>query len=309
MSRSFNNLAVELLTPKPKEVEGLNNSSYFYYYNQLYTKINSLFNFKNLPENWDISYIKDNLFRNGYLGIVELNGSTWPLICGYSGINMYNNPIEIIIANPVLGSFSRKIGENGELLYFNRVAGQFLSVDPLVTRYAVLLRQCDRSLNVSLMNSRVAHVFEGENDAEVASYKKMYDEVSRGKPAVFLKKGTNSLRESNFNFLNVRNTYIGNDVLLTKRTIMNEFLTEIGVNNANTDKRERLNTDEVNANNSEIQTNITQWLDTMKDCIKRINKTLGLNIDVELNKHIYGGEEAQEVELEQSNTALRLSNV
>ena len=73
-------------------------------------------------------------------------------------------------------------------------------------------------------------------------------------------------------FLNVKNTYIGNDLLLTKRSIMNEFLTEIGINNANTDKRERLNSDEVNANNSEVRCTIVRFIDSLNECAKRINE-------------------------------------
>lgn len=73
-------------------------------------------------------------------------------------------------------------------------------------------------------------------------------------------------------FLNVKNTYIGNDLLLTKRSIMNEFLTEIGINNANTDKRERLNSDEVNANNSEVRCTIVRYIDSLNECAKRINE-------------------------------------
>lgn len=121
---------------------------------------------------------------------------------------------------------------------------------------------------------RLAHVFEAETDAQVKSLQKMYDDVTRGNPAVFLKKGMKSLNKDNDSgyFLNVKNTYIGNDLLLTKRSIMNEFLTEIGINNANTDKRERLNSDEVNANNSEVRCTIVRFIDSLNECAKKINE-------------------------------------
>lgn len=302
---SFNNLIAEYLTPNPKTVEGLNNSSYFYYRDVLYNKIHSLFKFSNFPDNWDINYFLDILYRNGFIGVVQKNSSVWALECGFSGINVYNNPTHINIANPVLGMFDVEIGIAGELIYFNRIDGRFKGMSELVTRYALLLAQCDASINTTLMNSRVAHVFEGETDAEVQSYKKMYDDVSAGKPAVFIKKGK-SMRESNLNFLNVKNTYIGNDILITKRTIMNEFLTEIGINNANTDKRERLNTDEVNANNSEISANVIIWYDTLKGCIDKVNKLFNLNIQITINDHITGGDIDG---MGKSDTAVRLSDV
>ncbi len=84
-------------------------------------------------------------------------------------------------------------------------------------------------------------------------------------------KKLNNDADGNY-FLNVKNTYIGNDLLLTKRSIMNEFLTEIGINNANTDKRERLNSDEVNANNSEVRCTIVRFIDTLNECARKINE-------------------------------------
>ena len=53
---------------------------------------------------------------------------------------------------------------------------------------------------------------------------------------------------------------------------MNEFLTTIGINTANTTKRERQIVDEVNANNIEIQANIKLWKQNVSDCCDRVNK-------------------------------------
>ena len=63
---------------------------------------------------------------------------------------------------------------------------------------------------------------------------------------------------------------------------MSEFLTEIGVNNANTDKRERLTDNEVEANDSEIQFNASFWLENIREGIEKENKMFGLNITVDL---------------------------
>ena len=70
---------------------------------------------------------------------------------------------------------------------------------------------------------------------------------------------------------------------------MSEFLTEIGVNNANTDKKERLTDNEVEANDSEIQLNAGYWLENMREGFDKANKMYGLNIQVEL-KNTYNTE-------------------
>lgn len=258
----------------PKSVNDMTNNSFFFYQFQLMTKLKSVLTVSGYPSNWNIDNMWDTLLTNGYIPVVKTDIGTLALEGGFYGQNMYYMPTNVLVNNPVLREIDEKIGEKGELLYINYEYNKFQGVMSLINRYAVLLANIDCSLNVSLYNSRLAHVFEAETDAQVKSLQKMYDEVSRGHPAVFLKKGMKNIGKDNDSgyFLNVKNTYIGNDLLLTKRSIMNEFLTEIGINNANTDKRERLNSDEVNANNSEVRCTIVRYIDSLNECAKRINE-------------------------------------
>ena len=100
------------------------------------------------------------------------------------------------------------------------------------------------------MNSRMAYVAEAETKAQAESIKLAYDKVSNGEPLVVYSKDV-SLNSTGLNvfFNNVKQNYIADMVQDSKRTIINEFLTAIGVNNANTDKRERRVTGEVDAKN------------------------------------------------------------
>ena len=258
----------------PKSVNDITNKSFFYYQFQLMTKLKSVLTVSGYPSNWNVDNMWDVLLTNGYIPIVKTDIGTLALEGSFYGQNMYYMPTNVLVNNPVLRQIDEKIGEKGELLYINYEYNTFQGVMSLINRYAVLLANIDCSLNVSLYNSRLAHVFEAETDAQVKSLQKMYDDVSRGNPAVFLKKGMKNIGKDNDSgyFLNVKNTYIGNDLLLTKRSIMNEFLTEIGINNANTDKRERLNSDEVNANNNEVRCTIVRFIDSLNECAKRINE-------------------------------------
>ena len=272
-SQAFRDLVAGFFHHNPKSVNDMTNNSFFYYQFQLMTKLKSVLTVEGYPNNWNIDNMLDVILKNGYIPIVSTDIGTLALEGGFYGQNMYYMPTNVLVANPVLGNIDKKIGEDGELLYINYEYNTFQGVMSLINRYAVLLANIDCSLNVSLMNSRVAHVFEATSDAEVKSLEKMYDDVSNGNPAVFLKKGSRSLpTNENNSFLNVKNTYIGNDLLLTKKSIMNEFLTEIGINNANTDKRERLNSDEVNANNTEVRCTIMRYIDSLNECAKKINE-------------------------------------
>ena len=71
-----------------------------------------------------------------------------------------------------------------------------------------------------------------------------------------------------------------------KHEIWNEALTFLGINNANTDKKERLITSEVESNDDLINYYLNCFYKTRKDACDRINKKYGLNIEISLNKDV-----------------------
>ena len=168
---------------------------------------------------------------------------------------------------------------------------------PLVNRYAAMLALCDNSISVNLRNSKVSFIGFVSGKQQAATMQKMYEEIDKGKPAVYVKK--DDLTQDDIYYNHVKETYIANDVQLLKQSIKNDFLTEIGLNNANTDKRERLITDEVNANNEEIRANVQHWLDSIREGMRRANELFDLNLTVDLRKFDGakgGGDDARDIE-------------
>lgn len=269
--KDFQDMVNHFFMVEPKSVDFTTTTNYHFYRKQLYMLFLSRFVFENAPKHWDIDYLKDILFREGYMGIVDYNGLTYCLRCGFTGDNMYDKPTEILIDNHAIQQhLTRKIGYDGELLYFQFLFGNFQTINDLITSFAVKLSSCDCTLNTTIINSRVAMVFSGKNKAEIESAQQIYNDVSHGKPAIF--KYNNSDLGDNLTpviFSNVKNNFIGNEILQTKKEIMDDFLTLIGVKNANTNKRERLNSDEVNANEEETYSLIGSWIETINACFDR----------------------------------------
>ena len=141
---------------------------------------------------------------------------------------------------------------------------------------------CDSSIAVNLMNTKLAYVFGAANKAQAQTLKKLFDDINQGKPAVFTSSDNAALMKELMFSMPAKQKYIAGDVADLKRTIMNEFLTEIGLNNANTDKKERLNTDEVNANNEELLSNVSHWLDNINEGFTVANRLFNLQLDVKL---------------------------
>ena len=291
MSKSpINPVIANLLKANPKDVHGTTNSSFAFYYRQLYMKIFSVYKFNDLPPIQDKDFLQETIFRKGVMVCFTPRNSAFPILMNGSptGYNMFYHPSQFIVANPALGDYTLTMGVDSELLDLGHVNGDFYSFEPLVVRYASLLASIDGSLNMTLMNSRVAQVFTSDSNATLKTMQKIYDDVSEGKPAVFLAKGLRDDVEMKPYFNNVKNTYIGTELLQDRQTIMNQFLTEIGINNANTQKRERLITAEADSNQGEVKAIVDEVLDRMNICFDKINAMFGTNMSVSLNTKVVG---------------------
>ena len=267
----LSDLLREFFASKPSDVDGVLNSAAMYYRYYLLKKLFGRFDFR-IPDSWDKDYMLDALFMEGYFIVTDTEAGIVPLRCGLTGINIYNHPTTAVVANPVLGNFDRTIGVDCALV---QLQANYGGVYPMINRYATMLAMCDSSIAVNLMNTKAAFVFGASNKAQAETFKKMYDQITCGQPAVFMKDGLND--ESLYTF-HVKENYIADDVQLLKRKLVNEFLTEIGINNTNLDKRERLTNDEVNANDQEVIANIQHWIDNITRGINDVNKMFDLDI-------------------------------
>jgi hypothetical protein len=261
---------------RPYEVSGINDISSSYYFQYLLRMTKGIFDIS-VPEHWDSDFLLDTLLLNGCFGIFEHNSEPLAMNCQPFGINMYYKPTEFNIANPVLGNFSKVIGENGALIYLEEDpngGGQFRTIRPLLTFYAYKLAACDKCIDQSLMNSGVAAIFSASSKKAAESFRVMYDEIAEGKPAVFVDEelGLASSNSRNLQYTPAKDNFVCDKVQIEKRCIIEEFLTAIGINNANTDKRERLNADEVNSNNNECYVATEVWRRNLKETTAQAKK-------------------------------------
>ena len=275
-----NDMLRDFMTTQPKNVDP-SSASFMYYVRALFRKAMSIYEFDNIPDNWDYDYFISILLSQGFITVTDTALGVLPLRCGVSGINVYNHPTTVIIANPVLGNLERTIDEDCTLI---KIAFDYRGIMDIVYRNATLLSECDSSISVNLMNSKVAFIGLVESKAQANSMKLMYDMISKGEPAVFVKGS--QINSDTILYNHVKENFVAGDIQILKRKIMSEFLTEIGVNNANTDKKERLTDNEVEANDSEIQLNGGYWLENIQEGLEKTNSMFGLNLTVKLKNTV-----------------------
>ena len=118
-----------------------------------------------------------------------------------------------------------------------------------------------------------------KNKSAAESLKKILDNILSGSPAV---AADSSLFENQQPAIheftqNLRNNFIAPDQFSLFNTIYNMFYTEIGIPNGNTMKKERLITDEINANNIATKAKSEVWFENINDSIDKVRKLFGLS--------------------------------
>lgn len=257
---------------KPETVAGQYNLRTEYYRWILLNLIKGIFEIK-CPEYWDKDYMLDTLLLDGYFIITDTYYGVLPLRGGLHGLNVFNRPNKVIISNHDvhIQNLQREIGIDCVVISLHG-SGFRRGISPILNIYSEKLASCDAAIEVNLINSKTAHVFGARNKKEADSLKLMYDEISQGKPAVFLMDNIADLSSVGFFKADVKQNFVADLIQIEKRKIIEEFLTLFGINNANTDKRERLNSDEVNSNNMELIVNTSYWSKNLEEGCLRANK-------------------------------------
>lgn len=268
---------------EPTDVNGQLALRTEYYKKRLATMVKGLFKVK-CPIEWHKDYILNSLIYRGYILIADTPVGVIPCHGSLSGMNYWNYPTKAVIELPTIGSYEKTLGEDCEVVFLERMhRNVFFNFDELIRITAYRLAVCDACIDVNLFNSRVAYMIEAENKAQAETIKKMYDEITDGNPLCVYKANTLNPSGLNMFFNNVKQNYVANDILDTKRSIINELLTSVGINNANTDKKERLITTEVDSNNVELQVNTNVWNSNLKVCNKRVKRIFpGLEFKIKL---------------------------
>ena len=266
----------------PSTIHVKNTALQRFFRRYLFQKAISVFKWE-LPETWCRDYFLYVLYAWGFIGVVETD--KFGVICQAGapyGYDIYYQPTNLIITNPLLrGSLEPRIGVDCTVF---KLQPDWGGITDLVNYYADMMALCAETAGVNLLNSHLSFVFPAKDKAQAEAYKKLYDKVSGGEPGVVIDKhlylddGTQAWEPFQ---QNIGQNYIVDKVLADMRKIEAMFDTDIGIPNANTDKRERLITDEVNANNIETMTKCELWLEELKKSAEKTNAMFGTTITVD----------------------------
>ena len=279
----YDYINAEVSQHSPSTVHTKNTELQRFFARYLLQKAMSVFKW-DLPETWDRDYFLYVLYGIGYIAVVNTDKyGVIPQQCGLDGYNIFYQPKRALVTNPLLkGLRSLDIGTQCTLI---KLQPDYGSVMDLVGFYADMMALTAETAGVNLVNSRLSYVFFGKNKNTAESQKKLFDRVASGEPATFVDTALYDVQSGNPSWIpfqqNVGQNYIAGDALADMRKWEMMFDTDVGIPNANTDKKERLISDEVNANNVEVTSKADLWLDQLQKSFAQTSKMFGVKLGVE----------------------------
>lgn len=244
----------------------------------LLQKAISVFEYK-LPENWVDTYFYYLLYEWGYLSVINTDiYGVIPQHCTLSGFGVQYQPVRALISNPLIQiNMDLVIGRNVEII---RLMPDYGGIRDLLDIYGDMMSLCLESLGVNILNSRLAYLFYGSNKSDTMSWKRALDDVLSGKPGVVLDKSLQPVKDGKplmepFQ-QNVGQNFISPQILEVWGELEDRFDHEIGIPTANTDKKERLISDEVNTGTKKTYFRADLWLETLQECFEKVRNLFGI---------------------------------
>lgn len=268
-----------------------------FYFKTLTNKVGQMIEFKNLPENVDEEFLKEQLILCGKICFTQFNQHIYALNGNIGGEpNCYYESQDFIIANPVLGSKTVKIrhedgsskvdGLEGILVGLTSIDKQVESLHgglyDLIYQTAGLLADNVVSLNCAQINSRVQVAFVADDEALANTGEKVLKDMYNGKPYKILTQDIlNKLTVSPIAASGTNTTIMS--LIEAQANIWQNFYNQLGLSYNGNLKRERINTAESELMTGSLNLNLQTIIENLKADIDKVNELFGTSIEVDIN--------------------------
>lgn len=237
---------------------------------------------KNLPEEIDPRFLEWCLFYDG-MAIFFKDDITEKFVCIQvmpSGqFNMYRIPKERT-AYAVNGYQNSDLNENNSVIIYNNLLRKPSVQD--IEIYAKKLTNIDLTLNVNV-NAQKTPIAIICDETQRLTFQQLYQNYAGNMPFIFGDKGLNL---DNVKSINTQADYKGEELNKLKTDIWNEALTYLGVSNVQYQKKERINTEEINRSMGGAFASRRSRIKSRQNAVEEINKMFGLSIEVDFEDEV-----------------------
>ena len=256
----------------------LNDRTYTDYFYRLMLLARSVFKWENLPNGIDERWIERYLFTEGECMFFKdpLKGFMVSRFTRAGELNEYDDPTLIM---PHATNYSDvktySVDEDAVIIRNNDAS---IATSPTIQLYALRLAEISRTIDINV-NAQKTPVMILCSERQKGTMKNVFRQWNENEPVIY---GDKNLDIDSIKAIKIDAPIVFDKLQYQKHSIWNECMTFLGVNNANTDKRERLVDDEVQANNQQIEMSAHIMLKARERACELINELFGLNVSVSL---------------------------
>lgn len=262
-----------------KEAQIMNVDTYTYWYARLVEIAIAGFEWKNLPPEIDPRFLEMILCFDGkalfyfdddlgeYVALQFFNSST---------LDIYREPFKRTAFSPAVNFRHKALDESESVIIWNN--GLHLPEILPLRLYARRIAECERTIDVNVKGQKTPKIIRSTNE-ERLTLENLFKKYDGNIPFIFGSKNLADMQD--ITVLDTTVPYIADKVQILKRQLFAEALTYFGIENANTEKKERLVSDEVASNFGGVEIARRTRLNARKLACRKINERFGLNIDVE----------------------------
>lgn len=256
---------------------------FWHWYNYLAERLTAKLDIKNVPETIDKNYLVRRLLLDGKIAFFndELDGLTAYQYNTITPFDKYGRTRKILVVYRYGNKqIKNEYGlQDFELVFckksvsLNRGIG-FVSE---VCRTASILANIDTTLNIQLENDRIVAIISALTDSDIQAVNDLFAKMRAGHSAICVKK--NLIDDISVNPLLKSVTHNHDEYQKAIQYYKAEFFNDIGINAMTTSKKERLVTDEVNANSETVYFSFSSVIDEINTGLERVNNRFNTNME------------------------------
>lgn len=269
----LNPITLEPIPTEFDETAAANMAIFADYYKRLRLLALSAFQWHDLPEGMNERYLEGCLYWYGRAALIKdpelgyLNTKCTPS----ETLNIYGDALEY---NCYGIGYTRDFALDDMALVRNNY--EMLPTDSTIQIFAGKLYEAERTINVNIKAQKTPVLILCDRNQRL-SLKNIYMKYDGNEPVIF---GDKNLDPNTFQVLETGAPFVAANVEAYKRNVWSEALSFLGINNVDTEKKERLVTGEVTANNQMIELSAETMLLTRQQAAEDFNKKYNTNITV-----------------------------
>ena len=257
----------------------MNSMTYDDYMNRFEKICTSMFEWVGLPDSMNARYLEYCLYMEGQAGLLydEEYGFINTKVASNGYLNIYGIPTQLNCYSyqyqKIRNLYTGLDGEQNKdcILVMNN--WQRVPTIATIQLFAQRLAEAEMTASVNIKAQKTPVLIVVDENQRLMM-ENLYAQYDGNRP--FIMGDKNQLSENAIRCISTGADFIADKVMEYKKQIWNEALQFLGINTLQTEKKERLITDEASSNNELINLNLQSMLIPRQEACKQFNKLFGL---------------------------------